>query len=333
MRVAPADQAAKDADAIPILQAEKQKAEARLLAAQQAKDTAGATRAMSDVVALDRELKLRAQKAMIPVSSAAAAAPVSAAAPAPGMLSTAVSIPANASGAQRRALELENARAAQAATAEVNKSNLSIQEKEAEKRTAPYIQKHDLLAGYDAATVATNNTKFDELMKLVKANPDVVGLLTHQGPMYALAQAAESGISTPWGSLAAPVGDAIGKLELSPQKQAVARNVMQLISDLNQAVMKQGKAIYGPQISTFDAQKMAEPGFKNTDPASFIMYLAAKNKVTNVYMGKMAEAQTEYFDQNPRATTASFFRSAPYKKMVGEFAATYQDLVNKSPYR
>jgi hypothetical protein len=97
--------------------------------------------------------------------------------------------------------------------------------------------------------------------------------------------------------------------------------------------MKQGKAIYGPQISTFDAQKMAEPGFKNTDPASFIMYLAAKNKITNIYMGRMADAQTDYFDQNPRATTASFFKSAPYKKMVGEFAATYQDLVNKSPYK
>jgi hypothetical protein len=328
MRIAPADQASKDAESVVILQAEKQKAEARLLAAQQAKDAAGTTRAMSDVVALDRELKLRAQKAMVPVSSVAAAAPA-----APGMLSTATSIPANVQGAPRRAMELENQKAAIAAAADVNKSNLAIQEKEAEKRTAPYVQKHDLLAGYDAATVATNNTKFNELIQIVKANPKVVGLLTHQGPMYALAQAAESGITTPIGSLSIPANEAVAKLQLNPQEQAVARNVMQLISDLNQTVMKQGKAIYGPQISTFDAQKMAEPGFKTTDPASFIMYLAAKNKITNIYMGKMAEAQTDYFDQNPRATTASFFKSKPYKQLVGEFAATYQDLVNKSPYK
>ena len=296
---------------------------------------------MADVVALDRELKLRAQKAMVPV--AVAAAPMSAAAPAPapapaaaavpGMLSTAVPIPANVQGAPRRALELENAKAAQAQAADVNKSNLAIQEKEAEKRTAPYVLKHDLLAGYDSATVAANNTKFNELIQIVKANPKVVGLLTHQGPMYALAQAAESGITTPVGSLSIPVSEAVAKLQLNPQEQAVARNVMQLIADLNQTVMKQGKAIYGPQISTFDAQEMSKPGFKTTDPASFIMYLAAKNKITNIYMGRMADAQVDYFDKNPRATTASFFKSKPYKQLVGEFAATYQDLVSKSPYK
>jgi len=329
------DQAARDAEAIPILQAEKQKAEARLLAAQQAKDTAGITRAMADVVALDRELKLRAQKAMVPIATAAAAPiPAPASAPAaPGMLSTAAPIPANIQGAPRRALELENAKAAQAQAADVNKSNLAIQEKEAEKRTAPYIAKHDLLAGYDSATVAANNTKFNELIQIVKANPRVVGLLTHQGPMYALAQAAESGITTPVGSLSIPASDAVAKLQLNPQEQAVARNIMQLISDLNQTVMKQGKAIYGPQISTFDAQEMSKPGFKTTDPASFIMYLAAKNKITNIYMGRMADAQLDYFDKNPRATTASFFKSKPYKQLVGEFAATYQDLVSKSPYK
>ena len=292
---------------------------------------------MADVVALDRELKLRAQKAMVPV--AVAAAPMSAAAPAPaaaavpGMLSTAVPIPANVQGAPRRALELENQKAVIQAQQDVNKSNLAIQEKEAEKRTAPYVLKHDLLAGYDSATVAANNTKFNELIQIVKANPKVVGLLTHQGPMYALAQAAESGITTPVGSLSIPVSEAVAKLQLNPQEQAVARNVMQLIADLNQTVMKQGKAIYGPQISTFDAQEMSKPGFKTTDPASFIMYLAAKNKITNIYMGRMADAQVDYFDKNPRATTASFFKSKPYKQLVGEFAATYQDLVSKSPYK
>jgi hypothetical protein len=96
--------------------------------------------------------------------------------------------------------------------------------------------------------------------------------------------------------------------------------------------MKQGKAIYGPQISTFDAQKMAEPGFKDIDPAKFTMYLAYKNKVVNHYMGQMADAQADYFDAHPNASTASFYKSPEYKNISNRFDVTYRDLMKRSPY-
>jgi hypothetical protein len=170
---------------------------------------------------------------------------------------------------------------------------------------------------------------------LVNKNKDILGLLTHQGPVYALLQAAESGATSPWGSISLPVYDATMKLKLSPEKQAAARNILQIMSELNQTVMRAGKDIYGPQISVFDAQKMAEPGFKNTDPASFIMYLASKQKITNEYLGKMADAKEQYFEENPKATTASFFtnKNSPYREIVAQYHAVYRTLIDKSPYR
>jgi len=212
-------------------------------------------------------------------------------------------------------------------------SNIDVGQKDREARQAPYIEKHNQIASYDYNTVQQNNTKLAELMALVKAHPAAVGQLTHQGPMFALAQLAESGVSTPIGSLSVPVTDALNKLNLPDKEQEAARNIAQLISDLNQSVMKTGKSIYGPQISTFDAQQMAKPGFKDTDPASFITYLGAKQRVVNTYMGKMAEAQADYFDAHPTASTASFQRSKVYKDIVDEFNVTYRDLTSKSPYR
>jgi hypothetical protein len=203
---------------------------------------------------------------------------------------------------------------------------------EREKRMTPYVEKHNTLAGYDQNTVAMNDVKTRELIDLVKNNKDVVGQLVHQGPMTALLQLAESGVNTPWGSASVPVSEAINKLNLLPEKQAVARNIAQLIYTLNQDVMKAGKSIYGPQISTFDAQQMAKPGFKETDPASFIMYLGSKNIVTNKYMGEMAEKQAQYFEKNPNAATSSFFSSPEYKDVVKRFHTTYADLVKHSPY-
>jgi len=226
------------------------------------------------------------------------------------------------SPANRRALELKQGEA-----------NIDVSKTEREARTKPYIAQHDLLAGYDYNTVSQNNAKVSELMTLAQAHPNVFGMLVHQGPIYAALQAAESGISTPIGSLSVPVTEALSKLKLSAADQAVARNAAQLISDLNQSVMKAGKNIFGPSISTFDAQKMAEPGFKATDPASFINYLAAKHKVTNVYMGKMADAQANYFEKNPNASTASFFKSPAYRQIVDSYNATYRDLQSHSPYK
>jgi hypothetical protein len=212
-------------------------------------------------------------------------------------------------------------------------SNIQVSEQAAKERDKPALEKYNMISTYDTNTVNQNNTKYDELMALMQKYPKVAGQLVHQGPLYALLQAAESGVTTPMGSVSVPVSEAMSKLNLNPQEQSAARNMAQLISDLNQTVMKQGKAIYGPQISVFDAQKMAEPGFKNTDPASFISYLAAKNKVVNTYMGRLSEAQQNYFEANPRATTTSFFRSPEYKRIVEQFNATYKALIDKSPYK
>ena len=213
-----------------------------------------------------------------------------------------------------------------------SRADIDALKAERSERSKPYIAQHNILAGYDTNTVQQNDLKTRELIDLVKNNQDVVGQLVHQGPMTALLQLAETGVNTPWGSASVPVTEAISKLNLRPEKQAVARNIAQLIYTLNQDVMKAGKSIYGPQISTFDAQQMAKPGFKETDPASFIMYLGSKNIVTNKYMGEMAEKQAEYFDSHPNASTASFFRSPEYKDVVKRFHTTYADLVAHSPY-
>ena len=212
-------------------------------------------------------------------------------------------------------------------------SDIAATRADREARAKPYNTQHDTIAAYDANTVQMNDLRTRELINLVNNNKDVVGQLVHQGPMTALLQLAETGVSTPWGSVSAPVTEAINKLNLTSGQQAVARNIAQLIYTLNQDVMKAGKSIYGPQISTFDAQQMAKPGFKETDPASFIMYLGSKNIVTNKYMGEMAEKQAEYFEKNPNASTSSFFRSPEYKDVVKRFHTTYADLVNNhSPY-
>jgi hypothetical protein len=203
------------------------------------------------------------------------------------------------------------------------------------KRGEPFQKKYDTLAAYDYNAVQTYDLMNRELMQLVKDHPKVVGQLVHQGPLYALLQAAESGISTPVGSLSAPVTEVLSKLKLTPEEQAVGRNVLQLISQLNQQVMRAGKDIYGPQISVFDAREMAKPGFATTDPASFIMYLASKNIVTNKYLGEMAEAQQRYFENNPNARTSSFFSSKneEYTDIVKRLGATMRDLTQNSPFR
>ena len=167
-----------------------------------------------------------------------------------------------------------------------------------------------------------------------KNNADVFGLLSSKkGPISALLAGAQEGMQTPFGSLSLPIVTMIQKSDLSPEKQAVARNVMQILADLNQTVMRAGKDIYGPQISTYDAQKMEEPGFKNTDPASFIKYLAQKQKITNEYMGKMANERERYFDAKPKATTASFYNSDNYRDIAKEYHSVFRRLIANSPYR
>lgn len=212
---------------------------------------------------------------------------------------------------------------------------LKSQREASSKRGEPFQKKFDALTTYDYNTVQTNDLKNRELIQLVKDHPNVVGQLVHQGPLYALLQAAESGVSTPFGSLSVPVTEALNKLKMTPEEQAVARNILQITSDLNQTIMRTGKDIYGPQISAFDAQEMAKPGFKATDPMSFLVYLAGKNIVTNKFLGEMADAQQKYFEDNKTASTSSFFssRNKIYTDIVDRFNATMRDLVENSPYR
>ena len=214
------------------------------------------------------------------------------------------------------------------------KSDIARTQKEREERTAPYIEKQKALATYDYNTVKSNDAKYRELMTLVTNNPEVFGLMMKQGAIAALLQAAESGITTPVGSISADVNAVLGKLLLDPAQQAVARNAAQLIAELNQTVMKTGKSIFGPQISVYDAQQMAKPGFKETDPAAFINYLAMKSAIVNKFNGEMAQSMNDYFDRNPKATTASFFnaKNKDYARVVDDFHATYNDLISKSPF-
>lgn len=213
-------------------------------------------------------------------------------------------------------------------------ANIESQASARSKRGESFQKKFDTLAAYDYNAVQSHDLMNRELIELVKAHPNTVGLLVRQGPVAAALQVAETGITTPFGQISAPVTEALQKLQLSPQEQAVARNIMQLITQLNQRVMRDGKDIYGPQISVFDAREMSKPGFQTTDPASFITYLAMKNIVTNKYLGEMAEAQQRYFEDNPNARTSSFFSSKnkEYTEIVDRFGATMRDLTKNSPF-
>ena len=239
---------------------------------------------------------------------------------------------------QKRLLESAKAEHEQTLKLEAaqKEAELKALQEDKSKRAAPYQAQNATLAGYNYNTVKDSELKYKELIDLVRKNPDVVGTLVHQGPLYALLHSVQEGVRTPSGSLSLDVIGAINKLYQDENQQSAARNISQLISDLNQQVMKKGKDIFGPQISEYDAKKMLEPGFKTTDPAEFLIYLATKNDLLNRYMGKMADAQQDYFDVNPNATTGSFFNpknnKSPYKSIVDEYADLNKQLIDASPY-
>jgi len=188
----------------------------------------------------------------------------------------------------------------------------------------------------DENLVSSNDSKYRELLQIVgnPANKEIFGqLYQSSGPIYAVLAVAEKGIQTPIGSLNVDAEAALKALRLTPEQRGIARNVTQILSDLNQTVMRAGKDIYGPQIAAFEAQKMAEPGFQNSDPAKFIQYLAQKHKITNEYMGMMANEREKYFEAKPNATSGSFYTSDIYKKIVREYQAVYTKLVLNSPFR
>jgi hypothetical protein len=209
-----------------------------------------------------------------------------------------------------------------------SQAQIDISKKSVESREATPQKKFDMIAGYDASTVQTTDANLDKLYSLVNTDSGkkVMSLLNKQGLIPALAQGAESGITTPIGSLSAPALEILQKLKLKPEEQNLARMIAQSISDLNMNVMKQGKDIFGPQISVYDAQKMAEPGFKTTDSAVVISSLVNKFKIMNHFQGEMNKAQQDYFDRNPSAVTSQFFKSKEFKEVADQYSKTLRKL-------
>jgi hypothetical protein len=215
-----------------------------------------------------------------------------------------------------------------------SETELAVSQKSAEAREASPQKRFDVIASYDADTVGNTNNKLDYLYK--QANTDmgkkVLSLMNQQNYMTAIGEAAEAGIQTPVGSLSLPYQDFIKKVKLNPTEQSYARLIDQTISELNQSVMKEGKAIFGPQISVYDAQKMAEPGFKKTDPPVVISALVNKFKIMNHFQGELNKAQQDYFERNPAAKTSQFFKSEEYKRVSKEYIETMKKLNQLSPF-
>jgi len=218
---------------------------------------------------------------------------------------------------------------------EAAKADLDVEKTNREARNKPWQTRHDEIAGYDYGRVTQNENRAREIMRLTKENSDVVGLMMKGGIFNQLGTLMESGVQTPWGTVNIPVSDMV-RAGLTPEKQAIARNIMQLISEENQDVMKAGKSIYGPQISTFDAREMSKPGFQINDPASFIGYMAGKHIIVNKFNGELNSAMLQYFEDHPKANTSSFFntnnKDSPYKSIIDRFNATYRDYQSKSPF-
>ena len=213
-------------------------------------------------------------------------------------------------------------------------TELAVSQKSAEAREATPQKRFDVIASYDADTVGNTNNRLDYLYK--QANTDmgkkVLSLMNEQGYLAGIGRIAEAGISTPVGSLSLPYQDFIRAVKLKPEEQAYARLIDQVISELNQGVMKEGKAIFGPQISVYDAQKMAEPGFKRSDPPIVISTLVNKFKIMNHFQGELNKAQTDYFERNPAAKTSQFFKSSEYKDVAKQYVETMKKLNQLSPF-
>jgi murein DD-endopeptidase MepM/ murein hydrolase activator NlpD len=178
----------------------------------------------------------------------------------------------------------------------------------------------------------TTDTDIDarRLAKLVSENRDVMDLMNKVGGIGQLAQA---GMQTPWGGFSLDVNSALER-ELSPQKQAVARQIAQLTAKLNQNVMKAGKEIYGPTISTAEGIQMAKPGFQATDPSGFILSMTQRMILQNEYNGKLKDALDDWKDTHPRETPDKFFRrSNPiYANIIKEYTQLLKKLPESSKF-
>jgi len=215
-----------------------------------------------------------------------------------------------------------------------SQAELDIYKQSVEGREASAKKKYEAVDAYDPVTVGVTGTDLDRLYDIVNdpRNAKITTLLNKQGIMTAMIQGVESGFTTPVGTISGPGFEMMKKLEFSPREQDAAREMSNIISRLNMGVMKQGKDIFGPQISVYDAQKMAEPGFKDTDSKVVINTLVNKFKIMNHYQGEIHKIQNDYFSRNPKAKTSDFFKSKEFYEVADQYTKTLRKLNQLSLY-
>jgi len=184
----------------------------------------------------------------------------------------------------------------------------------------------------DYKDVIYNRTQLNHVRDLIQKNREVMDLMSQQGVLPMIGSLIQSGVQTPWGSINADVNTAITKLKLPTEKQAIAREIAQIIYEQNQPIMKQGKAIFGPAISNTDAVQMAKPGFAPEDPSQYIINMTMKMDLVNKYNGELKKKLDNWLDNNPRVNTRKFFSSPEYISTVEEFNVMYSNLLKGLNY-
>lgn len=218
-------------------------------------------------------------------------------------------------------------------TEEEKLSKIRTGEKREEGVEKQPIASVDLITNLgDYKDVSYNRTQLNHVRGLIQKNPDVMDFMSQKGILSAIGSLIQSGIQTPWGSINAEINTALAKYNLTPEKQAVAREIAQIIYEQNQPIMKQGKSIFGPAISNTDAVQMAKPGFAPEDPSQYIINMTMKMDVINKYNGELKKKLDDWLDNNPRANTRKFFSSPEYKSTVEEFNVMYSNLLKGLNY-
>ena len=215
-----------------------------------------------------------------------------------------------------------------------SQAELDIYKQSVEGREASAKKKYETVDAYDPVTVGVTGTDLDRLYDIVNdpRNANITTLLNKKGIMTAMIQGVESGFTTPVGTISGPGFEMLKKLKFTPQEQDAAREMSNIISRLNMNVMKAGKEVFGPQISVYDAQKMAEPGFKDTDSKVVINTLVNKFKIMNHYQGEIYKTQSDYFTRNPKAKTSDFFKSKEFYEVADQYTKTLRKLNQLSLY-
>ncbi len=215
---------------------------------------------------------------------------------------------------------------------EERKADIAVTQKAREERSKqPQIQADEINALGNYKSVSYNSNQLGQLSSLVAKNRDVMDLMNKNGIFSVVGALVQNGVSTPWGAISADVNSAIQKT-LPLEKQAVARQISQLIYEQNQMIMKAGKSIYGPQISNADAVLMAKPGFNPEDPSKYIMNMATKMSLVNKYNGIVSDKMDDWMHNNPKLPTRDFFRSTDYRNAVDEFNIMHKNLLQGLTY-